>query len=55
MRTVDVVITEKGWYVTRRYCGQNKGAEFFPYGAKKKERKAAEEAKNLFVKNWIGE
>ena len=55
MKTVDVVTTAKGWYVTRRYCGQNKSMQFFPFGTKKKERKAAEEAKDLFVKEWVGE
>ena len=55
MKTVDVVVTAKGWYVTRRYCGQNKGREFFPYGEKKKERKAAEAAKDAYVKEWVGE
>ena len=55
MKTVEVVITDKGWYVTRRYCGQNKGREFFPFGTKKKERKAAETAKDAFIQAWIGE
>lgn len=53
MRTVETVLTDKGWYVTRRYCGQNKGSKFFPFGTKKKERKAAEEAKDIFIKAWL--
>ena len=55
MKTVEVVTTAKGYYVTRRYCGMNKGAEFFPFGTKKKERKAADEAKDRYVKEWMGE
>lgn len=55
MKTVDVVTTAKGYYVTRRYCGQNKGMEFFPFGTKKKERKAAEAAKDKYVAEWVGE
>ena len=46
MKTVDVVKMDKGWYVTRRWCGMNKGAEFIPFGTKKKERKAADAAKD---------
>ncbi len=55
MKTVDVVKMDKGWYVTRRWCGMNKGAEFFPFGTKKKERKAADAAKDAYVKAWMGE
>jgi hypothetical protein len=55
MKTVDVVMMTKGWHVTRRYCGQNKGSQFFPFGTKKKERKAADEAKDRYVKEWMGE
>ena len=55
MKTVDVVITAKGWYVTRRYSGMNKGAQFFPFGTKKKERKAADAAKDAYIKEWVGE
>lgn len=55
MKTVDIVTTAKGYYVTRRYCGMNKGMVFFPFGTKKKERKAAEDAKDAFVKEWVGE
>ena len=55
MKSVDVVVTAKGWHVTRRYCGMNKGTQFFPFGAKKKDRKAAEQAKDTYVKEWMGE
>jgi len=55
MKTVDVVKMEKGYHVTRRYCGQNKGSQFFPFGKTKKDRKAAEIAKDVFVKEWMGE
>ena len=29
MKTADIVKTSKGFYVTLRYGGQNKGREFF--------------------------
>lgn len=55
MKTIDVVIMPKGYYVTRRYSGMNKGAQFFPFGTKKKERKECEKAKDAYVKEWMGE
>ena len=55
MKTVDVVTTAKGVYVTRRYCGMNKGMQFFAFGTKKKERTAALAAKDAYVKEWMGE
>jgi hypothetical protein len=55
MKTVDVVKMAKGWHVTRRWCGMNQGSCFFPFGTKKKERKAADDAKDKYVKEWIGE
>ena len=55
MKSIDVVATNKGWYVTRRWYGMNQGMKFFPYGTKKKERKAAEEAKDKYVREWVGE
>lgn len=55
MKTVDVVMMSKGWHVTRRYYTQNKGSQFFPFGTKKKEHKAADEAKDRYVREWIGE
>ena len=45
----------KGYHVTRRYCGQNRGNQFFPFGTKVRERKAAEKAKDAYVKEWMGE
>lgn len=69
MKTVEVVVTAKGWYVTRRYGGQNKGAEFFSFVAKnldqykkKSDRQAAIQkayndavmAKDNFIKAWMG-
>jgi hypothetical protein len=70
MKTVEIVKAHNGWHVTRRYCGQNKGTEFFCTTAKdldkaksEKQRKAkiteayqkAEDAKNAYVKEWVGE
>ena len=62
MKTVDIVKMSKGWHVTLRYCGMNKGAAFFPtiapIGMKKTEAKKflsdAEKAKENFIKNWMG-
>ena len=63
MKTVDVVKMPKGWYVTRRWSGMNKGAEFFPSvapaGMKSKDAKeflaTAVEAKDKFIKDWTCE
>lgn len=70
MKTIDIVKMANGWYVTRRYCGMNKGAEFFSIvpkdldmtksqrvirKAKEMAYKAAEEAKNAYVTAWVGE
>jgi hypothetical protein len=55
MKTVEIVETATGWYVTRRYCGRNKGAEFFPFGVKRAEKKANAEAKDKYIKDWMGE
>lgn len=61
MKTVDVVATANGWYVTRRYCGQNKGMEFFstkPAGpgkkAAKEARAMAERARDEYIQIWVG-
>lgn len=62
MKTVDVVATANGWFVTRRYCGQNKGREFFstkPVGpgkkAAKEARAMAERARDEYIRIWTGE
>ncbi len=63
MKTIDIVTTAKGWYVTRRYCGMNKGTQFFfsvaPANMKKKDAKQfldnAIAAKENYIKNWMGE
>lgn len=62
MKTVDVVATANGWYVTRRYGGQNKGREFFstkPAGPSKKAvkeaRDRAERARDEYIREWVGE
>lgn len=61
MRTVEIIKTAKGCYVTRRYCGQNKGREFFfsvaPIDMKKREAKnflaEAEKAKEKYINEWV--
>lgn len=63
MKTVDIVKTAKGCFVTRRYCGQNKGREFFtsvaPLDMKKTEAKKflkeVEKAREAYIKEWVGE
>ena len=64
MKTIEIVTTEKGWHVTRRYCGQNQGTAFFFSVApdkltKAKDRKAFladnAERKEKFIKEWMGE
>ena len=63
MKTVEIVKTANGTYVTRRYCGQNKGREFFtakaPQDMGKREAKKylekVELAKQAYIKEWTGE
>ena len=60
MKTVNIVKTEKGWHVTRMYCGRTYAAESFVIpqveGKRKAEaaRKATEAAKDAYVKAWVG-
>ena len=62
MKTVEIVKTEKGCFVTRRYYDRNHGREFFTSVApanikKKKEAKEflqkVEEAKEKYINDWI--
>ena len=63
MKTVEIVKTSKGWFVTRRYCGMNQGREFFfsvaPTDMGKREAKkflaAAEQAKAKYISEWMDE
>ena len=63
MKTVDVVKMSSGYYVTRRWAGMNKGAQFFPTiapsGMKKREAKKflaeTAQAQANFIKEWMGE
>ena len=63
MKTVEIVNTARGCYVTRRYGSQNKGREFFsfiaPDGMKKKDAKKfladSAEAKEKYIKDWMGD
>lgn len=64
MKTVEIVKTANGTYVTRRYCGQNKGRAFFysikpasiktdltkPQFIKDQKEKMAQ-----YIKEWTGE
>lgn len=62
MKTVEIVKTAKGEFITRRYCGQNKGREFFysvaPDSVKTKKReflKTEQEKKEKYIKDWTDE
>ena len=64
MKTVEIVKTATGTYVTRRYGGQNKGREFF-YSIKPTNVKTTltkpqfikdqKEKMNQYIKEWVGE
>lgn len=63
MKTVEIVKMPKGYYVTRRYCDRNNGMMFFPTVAPEKMKKTeqkkflkeAAEAKEKYIKEWMGE
>jgi hypothetical protein len=64
MKTVEIVKTANGTYVTRRYGGQNKGMAFFysikPASAKTKLTKPQfikdqKEKMDKYIKEWMGE
>ena len=55
MKTAEIVKTANGYYVTRRYCGQNKGAEFFPNKKKGDRKYKGEKAATEWAKEWTGE
>ena len=52
MKTAEIIKTAKGFYVTLRYGGQNRGREFF---AIKTSVNAAEDRAKRFAKKWTGE
>ena len=52
MKTAEIVKTTRGFYVTLRYYGQNKGREFF---AIKTSVAAAEKRAKKFAREWTGE
>lgn len=52
MKTSEIVKTAKGYYVTRRYCGQNKGMEFFPFKKKGDRKYNGETAAKKFAEDW---
>ena len=63
MKTVEIVKTTIGTYVTRRYGGQNKGRAFFysikPTTVKNMTKteyiKDQKEKMNNYIKEWTGE
>lgn len=52
MKTAEIVRTAKGFYVTLRLGGQNRGREYFPI---KTSVNAAEKRAQKFAKDWTGE
>jgi len=50
MKSAEIVKTAKGFYVTLRYCGQNKGREFFII---KSSVDAAEKRAKKYAEQWI--
>ena len=64
MKTVEIVKTVNGTYVTRRYFGQNKGRAFFysikPASVETKLTKPQfikdqKEKMDKYIKEWVGE
>lgn len=63
MKTVEIVKTSTGTYVTRRYGGQNKGRAFFysikPASVKDMKKKEFIDDQNAkmeqYIKEWTGE
>ena len=61
MKTVEIVKTATGYYVTRRYCGQNKGRAFFystkPDSVKDMKKKEfiddQKDKMNTYIKEWV--
>ena len=62
MKTIEIVNTVNGCFVTRRYCGMNKGRQFFtnvaPDSMKKREAKAflakVAQDKDEYIRAWVG-
>ena len=63
MKTVEIVKTANGTYVTRRYGGQNKGRAFFysikPASVKDMKKKeyldGQKDKMDKYIKEWVGE
>lgn len=62
MKTIEIVNTINGCFVTRRYYGMNKGRQFFtnvaPDSMKKREAKAflakVAQDKDEYIRAWVG-
>ncbi len=55
LKSAEIVKTATGYYVTRRYCGQNKGREFFPFKKKGDRKYKGETAAQAWADAWTGE
>lgn len=52
MKTAEIVKTAKGYYVTKRYGGMNKGREFFPMMKGKKGPEKTEAQARAYAEAW---
>lgn len=55
MKTVEIVKTLNGCYITRRYCGMNKGRKFFPNVKGKTKNTERDNEMKKYVTEWTGE
>lgn len=63
MKTIEIVNTANGCFVTRRYCGMNQGRKFFTkvvpadMGARKAKKflEDIERSKDEYIKEWMDE
>lgn len=53
-KTAEIVKTSTGFYVTRRYFGQNRGREFFPLKKKGDRKYKGEDAAKAWALEWTG-
>lgn len=52
MKTSEIVKTAKGYYVTLRYGGMNKGREFFPWVKGKNSEARTEKSARSYAEAW---
>lgn len=55
MKTVEIVNTSHGCFITRRYCGMNKGRVYFPNVEGKIKNNKRNKEIEKYIKDWTGE